>query len=100
VEGQGGDLGVLPVGAGEIAALAVEVALAESSLHDLQAIVDLPPQRGIGAVVADEEGADHVAEFLDGLVGGVLGAAGGPKICWASAVPSRSAVAYLTIWSY
>jgi hypothetical protein len=37
--------------------------------------MELTPQRGIGAVVADEEGADHVAEFLDGLVGGVLGAA-------------------------
>jgi hypothetical protein len=49
-------------------------ALAEFQSSGLRAIADLPPQRGIGAVVADEEGADHVAEFLDGLVGGVLGA--------------------------
>ena len=51
--------------------------LAEFQSSGLRAIVDLPPQRGIGAVVADEEGAEHVAEFLDGLVGGVLGAAAG-----------------------
>jgi hypothetical protein len=39
--------------------------------------VDLAAELLVGEVVADEDGPDHPAEFLDGLVGGLLGAAAG-----------------------
>ncbi len=43
--------------------------------HHLQALVDLAAQLGTGAVLADEDRADHAAHLLQGLIGGVLGAA-------------------------
>jgi hypothetical protein len=46
-------------------------------LHHVQALVDLPAQLLLGEVVADEHCPDHAAEFLDRLVGRVLGTAAG-----------------------
>ncbi len=79
VQGEHRGLLVFAVGAGELAVLAVEDdgVGAVPVLDDLEAVVDLAPQRGVGEVVADERGADGAAEFLERLVGGVLGAAAG-----------------------
>lgn len=46
-------------------------------LHDLQPAVDLAAQTGAGEVVTREERAYGAAEFFEGLVGGVFGAAAG-----------------------
>ena len=72
-------LGVLLVRAGQGAVLAVveHGVRAVPVLHDLEAAVDLPAQVGAGEVVAGEDGAHGAAEFFEGLVGGVLGAAAG-----------------------
>ena len=46
-------------------------------LDNLEAVVDLASEVGVGEVVADERGADGAAELFERLVGGVLGAAAG-----------------------
>ncbi len=46
-------------------------------LDNLQAVVDLAAQLGLGKVVADERGPHGAAEFFERLVGRVLGAAAG-----------------------
>ena len=70
---------MLAVGAGELAVLAVEEGAVGGVpvLHDLQALVDLAAQLGLGEVVAEEDRPDRPAEFLERRVGGVLGAAAG-----------------------
>jgi hypothetical protein len=79
VEGEHGDLGVLAVGAGEVAVFAVEQhgVGRVPVLDDLEAAVDLAAQLGVGQVVAGEDRAHGSAKLLEGLVGGVLGAATG-----------------------
>ena len=104
VEGEHGDLGVLAVVPGEDALASVEdlVVGGVPVLHDLQAGVDLAAELLIGEVAAGEDGPHRPAEFFQGGVDRVLGP---PPLVkrrstWSvSAVRSRSAVAYLTIWS-
>jgi hypothetical protein len=57
VQGEHGDLGVLAIGAGEVAVLAVEDdgVTRVPVLDDLQAAVDLAAQLGCGEVVAGED---------------------------------------------
>lgn len=105
VEGEHGDFLVFPVGAGELAFLAVvqDGVGAVPVLDDLEPFVDLPAQSRVGEVVADEDGPDRPADFFEGGVGGVLGAAAGEAaqdLFGFGALPSRKAVAYLTSWSY
>jgi hypothetical protein len=65
------DLLLVPVGAGEVALLAVEdVAVGGVPvLHHLQALVDLPAQRRRGQVVGEEGGLDGPAEFDQRSIG-------------------------------
>src|SRR3954449_1277698 len=79
VEGQHGNLGVLAVGAGKVAVLAVEDdgVAGVPVLHDLQTTVDLAAQILAGEVVAGEDGAHRPAELLEGGVRRMLRAAAG-----------------------
>jgi hypothetical protein len=71
-------------------------------LDHLQPAVNLAPQLRRGEVVAGEDGAHRAAQFFQGPEGRVFWAAAGNRrrIGSDSAVPSRIALAYLTIWSY
>jgi hypothetical protein len=85
-----------------VVAVADDPVTGVSLLDDLQPAVDLAAHVGIGEVVTGEDRAHRPAELLQRDVGGCLGP---PRVnrrrtCSDSAVPSRSAVAYLTIWSY
>ncbi len=64
--------------------------------------MDLAAQVGAGEVVAGEDGAYGAAEFFEGGVGGVLGAAASEAAqdLFGLGGARRRAVAYLTIWSY
>jgi len=79
VQGEHRGFLVFAVGAGELAVFAVEDdgVGAVPVLDDLEAVVDLASEVGVGEVVADERGADGAAELFERLVGGVLGAAAG-----------------------
>lgn len=71
-------------------------------LDDLQALVDLAAEVRVGEVVTDERGPHGSAEFFQRLVGRVFRPAARERrrTCSDSAIPRRSAVAYLTSWSY
>lgn len=104
VQGEHGHLVVFPVGAGEIAVFAVEQhgVAGVPLVYDLRSIVYLAAQLRGSEVVAGEHRAHRSAEFFQSVVGGVSRPAAGepPQDRLRSAVPSRSAVAYLTVWSY
>lgn len=74
----GHPLGLL-VGAGQVAVLAVEQVVVGGVpvLHDLEPVVDLAPQVGVGEVVADESRTHCPPEFLNRAISGVLGPAAG-----------------------
>ncbi|GED90670.1 hypothetical protein TNCT6_77550 [Streptomyces sp. 6-11-2] len=69
----------LLVGPGQVAVLAVEQVVVGGVpvLHDLEAVVDLAAQVGIGEVVADERCTYRAAQFLDRPVRRMFGAATG-----------------------
>lgn len=82
VQGEHGDLGVFAVRPGEVAVLAVEDhrVAGVPVLHHLVPAMDLAAQFGRGEVVTGEDGAHRPAEFLQRLVGGVLGSAAGEAV--------------------
>ena len=79
MQGQHGHLLVLPVGAGQLAGLAVaqDPVGAVPVLDDLQALVDLPSQCREPDIIGQEDRLDRPAQRDRGLVGGVLGARAG-----------------------
>jgi hypothetical protein len=100
VHGEHRDLEVVAVVAGEFVVLAVvdEVDAAVPGLHDLPGFVNLAADGFAREEVAEVDGAADASELVERLVGWVFGP---PRMnrrrsCWASAVPSLSAVAYLT----
>jgi len=99
VEGEHGDFGVLAVGAGEVAILALEDDRVSGvpGLHHLQPAVDLAAQLLAGEVVAGEDGAHRPPELLQGRVGGVLGyAAGETGAGWSPTRPCPAAARWRT----
>jgi hypothetical protein len=48
--------------------------------------VDLPAQSFRSDVFGDEDALDHLAEFLNGLVDGVLGVTAGVGVCAVSEI--------------
>ncbi len=79
VQGQHGGLLGLFVGAGQVAVLAVEQVVVGGVpvLYDLEAVVVLAAQVGVGEVVADERRTHRPREFFDRAGGGMLGSPAG-----------------------
>ena len=101
VQREHADLVVLAAIAGHLTAPGEEheVCGAVPLLDDVQPLVDLAAQRFQTQVSAQNYGLDRLAELGERLVGRVLDVLSGetPHMASVSAIPSRSAVAYLTI---
>jgi hypothetical protein len=102
---QDGHLLIIEAIGRDLATLAVidEAVGAVPVLDDLQALMDLAADRLIAQVAAKEDRLDRLAEFGERRVGGgccTLARVKRRRVASGSAVPSRSAVANLTISSY